>query len=211
MEQKLLKSLSYKLRHIEFSRLRVESLFREKVIVKRDLDVAYSGLVINAVTAFENYLEELFFLIMSGKVSFHRDARPIARSISKLSKKDIRSLVLGDNKYINWLPYDLTVKRSLAYLIEGNPFKKLKDQDTESLNKIAKIRNAIAHSSPFSVESFRKLTSDATLPPRERTPIGYLRSVYRTSPTTIQFQSLTAEIIRMSNKLISPEQWEQVN
>lgn len=211
MEQKLLKSLSYKLRNIEFSRLKVESLFREKVIVKRDLDVAYSGLVINAVTAFENYLEELFFSIMSSKVSFHRDVRPIARSISKLSKKDIRSLVLGDNKYINWLPYDLTVKRSVAYLIEGNPFKKLKGQDTESLSKIAKIRNAIAHSSPFSEESFQKLISDATLPPRERTPIGYLRSVYRTSPTMIQFQSLTGEIIRMSNKLISPEQWEQVN
>ncbi len=211
MEQKLLKSLSYKLRDIEFTRLKVESLFREKVIVKRDLDVAYSGLVINAVTSFENYLEKLFFLIMSGKSLFHNDVQPIVRSISKLSEKDIRSLVLGDNRYINWLPYDLTVKRSSAYLVEGNPFKKLKGQDTESLKKIVKIRNVIAHSSPFSEESFQNLISDATLPPRERTPIGYLRSVYRTSPTMIQFQSLTGEIIRMSNKLISPEQWEQIN
>ena len=157
MEQKLLKSLSYKLGNIEFTRLKVESLFAEKVIVKRDLDIAYSGLIINAVTAFENYLEELFFSIMSGKTSFNKDVRPIARSISKLSKKDIRSLVLGDNRYINWLPYDFTIKRSSAYLVEGNPFKKLKGQDTESLSKIAKIRNAIAHSSPFSEESFQKL------------------------------------------------------
>ena len=211
MEHKLLKSLSFKLKGIESTRLKVESLFREDAIVKRDLGVAYSGLVINAVTSFENYLEKLFFLIMSGKSSFHKDVRPIARSITKLSKKDIRSLVVGENRYINWLPYDLTEKRSLAYLVEGNPFRKLKGQDKVSLTKIAKIRNVIAHSSPFSEESFQKLISDATLPPRERTPIGYLRSVYRTSPTMIQFQSLTGEIIRMSNKLISPEQWEQVN
>ncbi len=211
MEHKLLKSLSFKLKGIESTRLKVESLFREDAIVKRDLGIAYSGLVINAVTAFENYLENLFFLIMTGKSSFHKDVRPIARSITKLSEKDIRSLVLGDNRYINWLPYDLTVKRSSAYLVEGNPFKKLKGQDTKSLKKIAKIRNVIAHSSTFSEKSFQKMISDATLPPRERTPIGYLRSVYRTSPTMIQFQSLTGEIIRMSNKLISPEQWEQVN
>lgn len=208
MERKLLKSLSFKLTGIECTRLKVETLFRGNVIVKRDLGIAYSGLVINAVTAFENYLEKLFFLIMTGKSSFHKDVRPIARSISKLSKKDIRSLVLGDDRYINWLPYDFTVKRSSAYLVEGNPFKKLKGQDKESLHKIAKIRNVIAHASAFSEESFQKLISDATLSPREQTPIGYLRSVYRTSPTMIQFQSLTGEIIRMSNKLISPEQWE---
>ena len=158
MEQKLLKSLSYKLRAIEFTRLKVESLFRKRMIVKRDLDVAYSGLVMNAVTAFENYLEELFYSIMSGKSSFHKDVRPIVRSISKLSEKDIRSLVLGDNRYINWLPYDLTEKRSLAYLVEGNPFRKLKGQDKVSLTKIARIRNVIAHSSPFSEESFQNLT-----------------------------------------------------
>ncbi len=211
MEQKFLKSLSYKLKGIEFTRLKVESLFGEKVIVKRDLDVAYSGLVIKAVTAFENYLDELFFLIMSGKSLFHNDVRPITRSITKLSEKDIRSLVVGDNRYINWLPYDLTEKRSLAYLVEGNPFRKLKDQDKVSLKKIAQIRNVIAHSSDFSEKKFQEMIRDATLPPRERTPIGYLRSVYRTSPTMIQFQSLTGEIIRMSNKLISPEQWEPVN
>ena len=208
MEQKLLKTLSFKLRGIEFTRLKIESLFRDKMIVKRDLDLAYSGLVINAVTAFENYLEKLFYSIMVGNSSFHRDVRPVVRSISKLSEKDVRSLVLGDNRYINWLPYDLTVQRSIAYLVEGNPFKRLKGQDKESLTKIAKIRNVIAHGSPFSEESFKKMIGDATLPPRERTPIGYLRSVYRTSPTMIQFQSLTGEIIRMSNKLISPEQWE---
>lgn len=211
MEQKLLKSLSFKLKGIESTRLKVELLFNEGVIVKRDLVVAYSGLVINAVTAFENYLEELFFLIMTGKSSFRKEVRPIARSITKLSKKDIRSLVVGDNRYINWLPYDLTEKRSLAYLVEGNPFKRLKGPDKESLNKIAKIRNVIAHTSEFSEESFQKLIGDEILPPRERTPIGYLRSVYRTSPTMIRFQLLTGEIVRMSNKLISPEQWEQEN
>lgn len=208
MEHKLLKSLVFKLKGIESTRLKVESLFHANLMVKRDLSIAYSGLVINSVTAFENYLEELFFLIMSGKSSFHRDVRPKARSISKLSNKDIRSLVIGDNRYINWLPFDLTQKRALAYLFEGNPFGKLKGQDKESLTKIAKIRNVIAHASDFSEESFQRMIRDATLPPRERTPIGYLRSVYRTSPTMIQFQSLTGEIIRMSNKLITPDQWD---
>lgn len=193
---------------IEFTRLKVETLFREGSIVKRDLDIAYSGLIINAVTAFENYLEKLFFSIVSGKSKPHRDVGPIVTSITRLSENDIRLLVIGDNRYINWLPYDLTEKRSLAYLVDGSPFRKLKGQDKESLKKIAKIRNAIAHSSPFSEEAFKKMISDKTLPPRERTPIGYIRSVYRTSPTMIQFQSLTGEIIRMSNKLISPNQWE---
>lgn len=208
MEQKLLKSLIYKLKGIEFTRLRVESLFCDKVIVKRDLDVAYSGLLINAVTSFENYIEELFYSIMKGKSSFHTSVRPIVRSISKLSDRDIRSLVLGDNRYINWLPYDVTVRRSKAYLVEGNPFIKLKNRDKESLWKIATIRNVIAHGSPYSEASFQKLIKDRPLPPREQTPIGYLRSVYRDSPAMIQFQALTGEIIRMSNKLISPSQWE---
>jgi hypothetical protein len=209
MEHKLFKSLNFKLKGIELTRLKVETLFHEGSIVKRDLDIAYSGLIINAVTAFENYLEKLFFSIVSGKSKLHRDVKPIVKSIAKLSEKDIRSLVVGDTRYINWLPYDLTEKRSLAYLVEGNPFRKLKGQpDKDSLNKIAKVRNAVAHSSPFSEEAFQKLISENTLPPRERTPIGYLRSVYRSSPTMIQFQSLTGEIVRMSNKLISPDLWE---
>ena len=208
MERKLFKSLSYKLKGVELTRLKVETLFHEVSIAKRDLDIAYSGLIINAVTAFENYLEKLFFSIASGKSKPHRDVGPIVSSITKLSEKDRRSLVVGDNRYINWLPYDLTEKRSLAYLVDGSPFRKLIGLDKESLGKIARIRNAIAHSSPFSEEAFKKMISDRTLPPRERTPIGYMRSVYRTSPTMTQFQSLTGEIVRMSNKLISPNQWE---
>ena len=93
-------------------------------------------------------------------------------------------------------------------MLNGNPFVQLKNHDKEMLNKISSIRNSLAHSSVFSKELFnKKVVGNLTLPPRERTPVGFLRSNFRATPKTTQFEALITEMARMGNKLITPSQW----
>jgi hypothetical protein len=64
------------------------------------------------------------------------------------------------------------------------------------------IRNAIAHRSRHSHDRFQQEVLGSTpLPPRERTPAGYLRSSFRSGPRQTRYENLTAELLRLARRL----------
>lgn len=205
MRERLLKRLQHSLAGVEHTRLRIESLHTSGDIVRRDLAMTYSGLFIRSVTSFEAFLEELFVAILSGKTS--RSVYAVRRVFPRLADfpvRHIRSLLLGDRRYLDWLPYHHTERRVKRYLSGVTPFEALTNTDRSSLEQIVCIRNALVHASEHARKAFdHGVVAGLVLPPRERTPFGYLRSLYRTAPDVSRFEYHCSELLRIAAVLAS--------
>ena len=185
------------IRQSDVTRRRVESEFRKGTLVRRDVEIVYEGLFLRAVVAFEDFLESVFFLTLTGKSS-----RLAWRSILGGRATDLCACVMGDKKYLDWLPYDRTLSRANLYLRSGRPFTLLKDDDKGKLTQIVTIRHAIAHSSDSAYAKFKKDVIGSThLPPDERRPAGYLRGFASLGTTRYQLyaQSLGGMALRFSD------------
>jgi hypothetical protein len=192
-----LDDLDKRLRGLGRTRTRLEGLHNKRIIPRRDLERVYEGLYISAVTSFEDFFEALFFELMLKSEA--RGSRIMPRAQFK-SASVLRDFVLGGRKYVNWLPFSWTEKRAHVYLRGGEPFVQLNAFDKRHMNDWMIIRNAIAHTGR---EARRRFTRDVLagipLPPRERTPAGYLRSELR--PGTTRFENITSEMLVVGAKL----------
>jgi hypothetical protein len=119
------------LTNIEKTRMRSEELFSQGYLVKRDIEIIYSGLFMDAITSFERFVEELFLYLLAEKIT---------HSSSKVKPKATfdsidfaRSMIKGDKAYIDWFPYALTTKRAKVYFSDGLPFV--------GLDKLDKIKH----------------------------------------------------------------------
>ncbi len=200
MQKKLLKSFQRCLAGIERTRCRIESSFDSGHLLQRDLEIAYSGLFIRSITAFETLIEELFVALVAGNVT--RSTYKVRKQFPGLADfqvNKIRLLLLGDRKYLDWLPFYHTEKRVKSYLKGSTPFDALEKNDKNSLKKMVCIRNSLAHASAHARNAFKiNVVADHILPPRERTPCGYLRSRYRSSPNMTRFQYHCSELLRLA-------------
>ena len=164
-------------------------------ISRTDVSSIYEGLFLSATASFEAFLEDLFvgLLVNRGLVSARANIHP--RVIVK-SHYVARDLITGDRKFVDWLPYDLTRKRADAFFTGGRPFSLLPRDLEDDIEKCRRIRNAIAHQSRYAAGVFdRNVIGALPLPPRERVPAGYLRSLLTAAPQQRRYEYLVARLL----------------
>ncbi|MFA5877734.1 MAG: hypothetical protein WC880_05260 [Candidatus Paceibacterota bacterium] len=174
-----------RLRHAEATRKRAEKLFRAARMERRDIERLYAGLFLEAYTGLENAFEELFFGFIAGQVT--HVSGTVSPNISVINQSIIPELVYGGGRhYANWLNYDDTKKRALLFLLDGKPFDQLDGTDKATLKILSIVRNAIAHDSISAKKTFIKdVIAPATFSsPIETKPLGYLRSLFISTPPT---------------------------
>ena len=81
--------------------------------------------------------------------------------------------------YIDWFPYDVTIKRAKIYFKSGKPFTNFSKVEKKYLEEILYIRNALTHRSNYSIIQLnRNVIKDLPLTSKEKTVTGFLRSFY---------------------------------
>ena len=133
------------LRYIEQTRSKTERLHQEGYLVRRDLELVYAGLYLDAITFFENFIEDLFIRLLVGTVA--HPSRLVVPKITFKSPVTCRNIVYGGRSYVDWFPYRQTQERAEIFFQKGLPFTGLRDSDKENMNQMLCIRNAIAHKS----------------------------------------------------------------
>lgn len=174
-----------RLRSIERTRQRVEKLLRNRNVTQRDVETIYAGLFTNAVTSMEGFLEDLFTGLVSQSLRCRR-----ARPLTTFRQGAVATrFILGSKPYVEWLPYSHTKDRATIFFRKGRPFSELPDNLVGDLKKASLIRNVLVHSSAFAREQFEsKVIGSTPLAPRERRPVGFLRSNFRIAPDQQRFE-----------------------
>lgn len=189
-----------RLKLTEISRLKMESLFSSGAITEKDINLFYEGLFLRLVTSFEALLEELFLGLIVGKYATKPKSEP--KILFKDNKTAIEIMVAGQKKYLDWLPYIHTKNRAEAFFRTEHPFLRLDESEKGNLTAALHIRHAIAHQSKYAKEEFeRKVVGSLPLLPKEKTPAGYLRASFRTSPKQTHYENLMITLAGMADKL----------
>lgn len=180
--------LIVQLQAIERTRKKVEALLQSKDVCVRDMNAIYAGLFTNAIIVLESFIENLFVGLLAGSCN-----QPGCLPRAKFSTRPTAmAFVLGGKEYVEWLPYERTKKRADLFFKMGHPFSLLPTNLEEKIKKSTLIRNALVHTSRFAREQFEeKVMGDTPLAPRERTPIGFLRSQLRIDPVQHRFEIYT--------------------
>jgi len=206
-------SLISHLAYIEKTRKKSEDLLLTGTLTNRDVNVIYSGLFLEAVVSFERFLENLFTDLLTKKV-IHPSSKVKPKSFFK-SSRIARDVLLGERIYLDWLPYNrYTTKRAKRFFNNGLPFIDLDslfgsgtDKKVDNMTeRISIIRNAIAHKSDHSIETFEKkvISSAVALHSKEKNPIGYLRGLHSSHPKrTTRYEQIINEIKYISVLLTS--------
>jgi len=182
-----LNSLISRLDSIERSRRRIEQLLSQSGIRVRDAEVVYEALFLRSVVYFESLIEEVFMGLLTRAVN--HDSAAVRPRINRVSHVAARHLVFGEKDYIDWLPFTRTEALATRFLAGGRPFTLLEDVTRQRLGQIIAIRNAITHRSAFAMRRSREQVLGSTpLPPKEKTPARYLRSVFRIAPPQTRFE-----------------------
>lgn len=128
----------------------------------------------SAYTAFEDFLERLFFAIVCGTY-LPLDAAPVVTFPDEASARGI--VVPPDRRYVSWLPIDETIVRASRYMREALPFSHLRRRGVwkSHLRYAQVVRNAIGHRTDETRATFNKL-----IDPRYATPGDYLASASST-------------------------------
>jgi len=179
----------------------METLYEKGVIAHRDIEQVYEGLFMNAIASLENWIENLFFGLLTGRIK--HPASLVSSRVSIKSNQIAREVTFGGRSYVDWLPYQkYTVNRAEVFFRQGLPFTKLDKRDKKNLEIFCTIRNAIAHKSTHSKKQFEnEVIGSNPLPMKERTPAGYLRGIFRTAPSQTRYENLINEMILIINKL----------
>jgi len=188
--------LHRRLRALDSTRVRIESLADDGEVGEHDVRRMYEGLFLNAVASFEAFLEEVFVsILVRNKASTPLDGK-INPKIVVLSHSVAREILIGPGRpYTEWLPYIRTLEKAEIFLTGGRPFSTLPDQLKGQLTRCQLIRNAIAHQSRAAKTRFETgVIAGLPLPPRERTPAGYLRSNHSLSPPLTRFEFLFTQM-----------------
>jgi hypothetical protein len=192
-----LNDLEKRLRGLGATRTKVELLHAKSLVSRRDVERLYEGLYISAMTSFEDFFEALFFEIMLKPTM--RGSSIVPRAEFR-SAKVLRDFVLGGQRYVKWLPFKWTEERAAIYLRGGEPFQRVGMSDKQLMADWTVVRNAIAHTGREARRRFeRNILAGVPLPPRERTPAGYLRSEPRAGTT--RFENITREMVIVAAKL----------
>jgi hypothetical protein len=144
-------------------------------------------------------MEDLFVGLLTRQIRPGRNVHP---RVSFQSHTVAREIMLGGRPYVDWLPYHFTDKRADAFFRGGRPFSNLDKADKKSLERMLTIRHAVAHQSRAARKKFEEeVIATAPLLPGERTPAGFLRSVFRVTPPQTQYEDIAATCALLARKL----------
>ncbi len=185
---------------MEKTRKKMESLLVKRVIVRRDIEQVYEGLYMSSITSFENWMEGLFIGLLVGRLKHCSSL--VATRVSFKSDRVAREVIFSDRNYVDWLPYRYTEKRASAFFRNGLPFTCLSKSDQKKLEILSYIRNAIAHKSAYSKNKFEhEVIGTIPVTQQERTPAGYLRGIFRITPSQTRYENLINEMAFIAKKL----------
>jgi hypothetical protein len=189
------------LNNLDKTRRKMEALLKRGVIVRRDIEQVYEGLFISSTTSLENWIENVFIGLIVGRIE-HPSSLVVPR-VSIKSDHIAREVTFGGRSYLDWLPYKkYTVKRAEAFFRNGLPFTNLDKRDIKQLELLFTVRNAIAHKSSYSIALFeREVIGSIPLTQQERKPAGFLRSVFRITPSQTRYENLITEMVSIVKKL----------
>jgi hypothetical protein len=172
--------------------MRVEKLHAERRLSERDVRRAYGGAFLAFYACLERSIERLFLGTVMGRYTYTNGS--VRALVSIKSERVARLAVQGGRDYVDWLPYDLTVRRATAFLSTGRPFSDLTPAQQKTFARVATVRNAIAHESNSSHKRFhRELVAGTALPVSQQTPAGYLRGQHGAGQT--RFSHLLADAV----------------
>jgi hypothetical protein len=158
-------------------------------VSNRDLARVYAGAYLDYVTFLERSIERLFL----GLIMHRFECRGTRALVMVKSEVVARRLVRGERAYVDWFPYELTVKRALAFLSSGVPFAETSKADKKTLWHATLLRNALAHQSTHALQQFRReLVDGRNFPPSHRTPSQYLRGQHSATQTKLVFHMAEA-------------------
>ncbi len=189
------------LRHLERIVGKIERQYAMGQLTRKDMGVLYEGIFVKALVAFEKFLACLFVAILLGKTG--HDRRYVVSKITVKSAGAAESAILGGTRYVEWLPYDHTLRRAGAVLRRGRPFSRLSGANKTSIQRWMAIRNTIVHSSAHSDAVYeRQVIRGRYLSPTERVPGGFLRSQIRSGVS--QFSHILQEMRSIATLLERP-------
>lgn len=181
------------------ARIKIDALRAKRALSRREQELIYGGLFLNAVALLEALFEDLFFGILIGKF---RGVPKVSPKITFKSLKTATMFVYQTRAYMTWLPFENTEKLARIYLRGGLPFTMLVSSEKQKLEIAYCIRNAIAHKSKYALNAFEnKVIGSAPLPPSDRIPEGYLISCFRTLPNQTRFENILADLLVLAHKL----------
>jgi hypothetical protein len=179
------KAFDRRLDRFERTASKLERALDKGTLTRRDLEALYEGLFIGAIVEFESFLELLFMGVVLRKTLY--PGGKVTPRIDVRSQGVLEEVLLDGRRYVDWFPYALTETRAQSYLRGGRPFSLLSSSQKQSLERWLWIRNAVAHSGRHARQVFeRKVIGTTPLPPRERTPAGFLRSEIRSGVTRFE-------------------------
>ena len=192
------------LRYLELTRRKMERLYSAGSVVRRDIEQIYSGLYMDSLTSFESLIEDLFVGLLSGRFSAVSQGAGAPLATFK-NKQAVINVVYGGRNYVDWLPYNRTSERAKIFFRDGVPFTNLDKNDENHILQCLSVRNAIAHKSDHAKRLFerRVLANHSPLMAREKTPTGYLRSVFRQNPAQTRYEQLVVGLSAIATKLCS--------
>lgn len=188
-----------RLHRFERARVKVEHLLSEGLVSREDASLFYEGIFLRMVTTFEGLMEDLFIGLLVGGIVPGRNVHP---RVTFRSRSVARDVMLGGRAYVDWLPYSHTEKRAEAFFRNGLPFCNLEKSDKKELERIVLIRNVVAHQSRSARGRFEREVIGATpLLSVERTPAGYLRSIFRTNPDQTRYEEIASTCSILTRKM----------
>ena len=189
-------------RYLDMTRNKMERLLSTNDIVIRDIDQVYAGLYLDAVASFERLIEDLFIGLASGRLTVSSvQAVPL---VSFTNKRAMYEIISGGRRYVDWLPYNRTEDLANRFFQQGLPFTTLSNSEKRQIEMLGFVRNAIAHRSDHSKRVFQNnVIGNQSLMNREKTPAGYLRSVFRVSPLQRRYDDFVNSMAAIAIKLCS--------
>lgn len=188
-----------RLRTFERSRAKLERLLLRGHVTRHDVSLFYEGIFLRTVTSFEGLIEELFVGLLTDRFIVGRN---VHARVTFQSSTIARDVMLGGRPYVDWLPYHHTEKRASAFFRSGQPFCNLDNTEKKSLERMFTIRHAVAHQSRAARRKFEnEVIGAAPLLPAERTPAGFLRSVFRVMPPQTQYEDIAGTCALLARKL----------
>lgn len=173
-------------------------------------DRIYESAFLNLATAFELFIEDLFFSTLLG----HSGIEDAAGAVHFRDRAQAEVILRNGRPYIDWLPFDRNVRKLGDRVLVNSPFGRLDRHARERkiLKEMTVIRHAIAHESGSARANFAPMA--AGLRARRRTPAGLLQESRQGVRVQVEYSvglravasALAATTLADAKQLLSPEE-----
>lgn len=131
--------------------------------------LTYESALSRTFRAYENFAEAVFLAYMIGEPT--ASGSTAARYVSPPSSEHARRMLQGKAQFLDWADPATVIDRCKYFLDHEGPLSTAVIQATNTLDRMRKIRNHVAHNSVESLRQYRKVVTalilvDPSTPPR---------------------------------------------